>query len=164
MVVVIAAGCSSPPTRADADPNTSSSSRTTTTTSASAPVGGVVTVKSGFGTGTYGLPDPTTSVPTERETRPINPENDAGQEVIIAKGGYLLPEWLVAEVQYPITWTNLSGVPQQIVFDDAPESSQIIPPGGTFSWTSPGFAISLRYHTANGHHAQLTLQRADDNS
>jgi hypothetical protein len=161
MIVVVAAGCSSPSAHADSGTNASSSS---TTTSASAPVGGFLSPEIKFGTGQNGLPDPTTSVPTDTGSEPINPSNDAGQEVIIDKAGYLLPEWLVAEVQYPITWTNLSGRPQQIIFDDAPVRSQMIPPGGTFTWTSPGFAISLRYHLANGHHAQLTLQRADGNS
>jgi hypothetical protein len=124
-----------------------------------------VTPEVKFGTGQEGAPDPTTTVPVERVGRPINTANDAGQAVIIAKGGYLLPEWLVAEVNLPITWTNLSGVPQQIVFDDAPVHSAIIPSGGTFVWKSPGYAISLTYHTAHGHHAQLTLQSPDaDNS
>lgn len=117
-----------------------------------------------FGTSTVGAPDPTTSVPTERGTRHIDASNDAGQAVIIAEGGYLLPEWLIAEVTLPITWTNLSGVPQQVVFDDAPVRSPVIPPGGTFSWTSPGYAISLTYHTVHGHHAQLTLQNPNDST
>jgi hypothetical protein len=158
-LVLVAAGCGS--NSAHAAGTTTSS---TSTTSAAAALAGCTVPKVTFGTGTAGAPDPTTSVPTDTGTAPINPTNDAGQEVIIAKGGYLLPEWLVAEVAYPITWTNLSGVPQQIVFNDAPVCSAMIPPGGTFSWKSPGFAISLRYHTAHGHPAQLTLQSAVDNS
>jgi hypothetical protein len=110
------------------------------------------------------MSDPTTTVPTERGSRPIDPSNDAGQEVVIAKGGYLLPEWLVADVGLPITWTNLSGTPQQVVFDDAPMRSPVIPPGGTFSWTSPGFAISLTYHTVAGHAGKLTLQNPNVSS
>ena len=97
-------------------------------------------------------------MPTERGTRAINPSNDAGQEAIIAQGGYVLPEWLVADFQLPVTWTNLSGAPQQIIFDNASMHSPVIAPGGTFTWKSPGFAISLTYHTAHGHHARLTLQ------
>jgi hypothetical protein len=158
-LLLMAAGCGS--NAAHASGTTTS---TPSTTSAAAALAGCTTDKTTFGTGTAGAPDPTTSVPTDTGTAPINPTNDAGQEVIIAKGGYLLPEWLVAEVAYPITWTNLSGVPQQIVFNDAPVCSAMIPPGGTFSWKSPGFAISLRYHTAHGHPAQLTLQSAVDNS
>jgi len=117
-----------------------------------------VTPEVKFGTGQAGPANPTTTVPVEVTGRPINVANDAGQAVIIVKGGYLAPEWLLAEVTLPITWTNLSGQPQQIVFDDAPVHSPVIPPGGTFTWKSPGFAVGLTYHTANGHHARLTLQ------
>jgi hypothetical protein len=159
-LLLVAAGCGS--NAAHAAGTTTSS--TTSTTSAVASLAGCAGPKVTFGTATAGAPDPTTSVPTDTGTKPINPSNDAGQEVIIAKGGYLLPAWLVAEEAYPITWTNLSGVPQQIVFNDAPVCSAVIPPGGTFSWKSPGFAISLRYHTAHGHPGQLTLQSAVDNS
>jgi hypothetical protein len=133
-------------------------SDTATTSTPTTAVGGFLTPEIQFGTGAEGAPDPTTTVPVERGTRPISPSNDAGQEVIIAKGGFLIPEWLVADFALPITWTNLSGVPQQIIFDDAPVHSAVLPPGGTFTWTSPGYAISLTYHTANGHHARLTLQ------
>jgi hypothetical protein len=157
--VLLVTGCGSTAARAITD--TPSASTATTIGVGS---GGCTTPRVTYGTGELGAPDPTTSVPTERGTRAINPSNDAGQEVIIAKGGYLLPEWLVAEVNLPITWTNLSGKPQQISFDDAPVCSATIVPGGTFTWKSPKFAISLRYHTVNGHHAQLTLQSPDNNS
>jgi hypothetical protein len=119
---------------------------------------GFLRSESTFGTSSVGAPDPTTTVPTERGTRHIDPNSDAGQQVIIAEGSYLLPEWLVANVALPITWTNLSGAPQQIVFDDGGVVSPVIPQGGTFTWKSPGFGVSLTYHTTNGHHAQLTLQ------
>jgi hypothetical protein len=59
---------------------------------------------------------------------------------------------------------NLSGVAQQVVFNDAPVRSAIIAPGGTFTWNSPGFAVSLRYHTAAGYQAKLTLQNPNTNS
>jgi hypothetical protein len=142
--------------------------KTTTTTKATTPgattVPGVpvnrtfLTPEMTFGSWTTGAPNPATTVPTERGSRPISAVNDAGQQVIIANGAYLLPEWLVANVSYPITWTNLSGKPQQVVFDDGGVRSPVIPPGGTFAWKSPGFAVSLTYHTVNGHHAKLTLQ------
>ncbi len=138
---------------------TSDTTASTSTTVATRPSTGFLPPEIKFGTATVGAPSPTTTVPTERgASRPIDPSNDAGQEVVIAKGGYLLPEWLVAEVNLPITWTNLSGVPQQVVFDDAPVRSPVIAPGATFTWTSPGYAISLTYHTAAGRHARLTLQ------
>jgi hypothetical protein len=164
VVVVVAAGCSSPAARADPGGSKVTTPSSTSTTAGTLHGQSFLAPEVGFGTGQNGSPDPTTSVPTDTGTIPINATNDAGQEVIIAKGGYLLPEWLVAEVNLPITWTNLSGVPQQVVFDDAPVRSAILAPGATFTWKSPGYAISLRYHTVNGHHAQLTLQNPNDNS
>jgi len=137
---------------------TTTTSASTSTTTVPPPVGGFVAPEVKFGTAQVGQPDPTTTVPVERGTRHINVANDAGQEVIIAQGGYLVPEWLLAEVTLPVTWTNLSGEPQQIVFDDAPVHSAVLAPGATFTWKSPGFAIGLTYHTAHGHHARLTLQ------
>jgi hypothetical protein len=163
-LLLLAAGCSSTAAR-DASGSTKPSTPGTTSTTVGTLHGqSFLAPEVGFGRGQNGAPDPTTSVPTDTGTVPINATNDAGQEVIIAKGGYLLPEWLVAEVNLPITWTNLSGVPQQVVFDDAPVHSAILAPGATFTWKSPGYAISLRYHTVNGHHAQLTLQSPNDNS
>lgn len=114
-----------------------------------------------YGTGTVLPPATKVSVPTERGSRPINCANDAGQEVIIAKGGNLCPAWLDAEVQLPITWTNLSGAPQTIIFNDAPVHTTVIAPGGTFTWHSPPYAIGLDYHTAVGHQAHLQLQSAN---
>jgi hypothetical protein len=153
-LALVMTACGSPTAHAGVD----TTNAATTTTAGATPVGGFVTPEVKYGTGQVGAPDPTTSVPTDRGTDPINPAQDAGQAVIIAKGGYLLPEWLIAEETLPITWTNLSGVPQQVIFDTAPVHSQIIPAGGTFTWMSPHFAINLTYHTAHGHHAQLTLQ------
>ena len=158
--LVLAAGCSSPSARAASQATGTTSTSTTTSTV----IGGFVSPEIKFGTGGSGPADPTTTVPVERTGRPIDPSNDAGQAVIIDQSGYLLPEWLVADVDLPITWTNLSGKTQQIVFDDAPVHSALIPPGGSFSWKSPGFAINLTYHTANGHHARLTLQNPNDNT
>jgi hypothetical protein len=156
-LVVLTAACSANAARATTTTTGPTTSTTSTTVKASQS-GGFLSPESKFGTSQVGPADPTTSVPTERGNRPIDPANDAGQEVIIDKGGYALPEWLVAEVSLPITWTNLSGAPQQIIFDAAPERSPVIPPGGTYTWKSPGFAINLTYHIANGHKARLTLQ------
>jgi hypothetical protein len=159
-VVAVAAACGSPAGPARSASTTGSPGSSTTT----APVHvakGFVAPEVTFGTGQVGAPSPTTSVPTEVGVRPISPTNDAGQQVIIAKGGYLLPEWLVSDYKLPITWTNLSGVAQQVIFDDAPMHSPIIAPGATFTWSSPGIGISLTYHTATGRHARLTLQNPD---
>jgi hypothetical protein len=169
VLVVLAAACGSPTAPAGKDTTTSPGSSSSTSsrpgTTSGTTAGGFLAPEVKFGVGQLGAPSPTTSVPTEGgRGRPIDPTNDAGQAVIIAKGGYLLPEWLVADYQLPITWTNLSGAPQQIIFDDAPMHSPVIPQGGTFTWTSPGIGISLTYHTATGRHARLTLQNPNDAS
>jgi len=154
-VLVLVAACGSTAPRTT---NTTTTGSAPSTTVRGQTSGTFLVPEVNYGTGQEGAPSPTTTVPVERGTRAINPSNDAGQEVIIAKGGYLLPAWLVADVALPITWTNLSGSPQQVVFDDAPMHSPVIPTGGTFTWKSPGYAISLIYHTVNGHGARLTLQ------
>jgi len=139
--------------------NSTSAAKATSTSAAS--TCSFHTANIGYGKAQIGPADPTTTVPTERGSRPISPSNDAGQQVIIAKQGYLLPVWLVAQVTLPIIWTNLSGSPQQVVFDTAPVRSPVIPPGGTFIWTSPGYGVNLTYHVVCGHHGQLTLQNAN---
>jgi hypothetical protein len=144
-------GTKAPPTTH----GTTAPSSTTTTTTATAKF---LAPESDYGTGAVGAPNPTTTVPTERGNRPINVENDAGQEVVIGEHGQLAPEMLVADVSLPITWTNLSGAPQQIVFNDAPLRSPVIAPGQTFTWTSPGYGISLAYHLVNGATGRMVLQ------
>ena len=139
--------------------DSTSAAKSTSTTSAASCTFRAANI--GYGTARLGPSDPTTTVPTERGSRPISPSNDAGQQVIIAKQGYVLPVWLVAQVTLPIVWTNLSGSPQQVVFDTAPVRSPVIPPGGTFIWTSPGYGVNLTYHVVCGHDGQLTLQNAN---
>lgn len=167
LLAAAAAGCGSTPA-ADTHGHTTTTARghTTTTkgggaTPTSTPRGGTagfLEPEMKYGTATYGAPDPTTTVPTERGSRPINAANDAGQQVIIAEKGILVPQWLVANVNDPITWTNLSGQPQQVVFDDAPVRSKVIPDLGTFVWTPPGYAVDFAYHVVGGGHARITLQ------
>ncbi len=111
-----------------------------------------------YGTATYGAPNPGTTIPTERGSRPISATNDAGQQIIIAEHGELVPELLIADAFLPITWTNLSGQPQQVVFDSGGVVSKIIPYEGTFVWTSPGYAVSFRYHVVGGSDAEIQLQ------
>ena len=141
---VVGAACSSN--------STSSTVATTPTTRPS------TAVEIHFGSGQVGPSVPSTTVPVERGTRPINCANDAGQQIIIAKGGYLCPQWLIAEIQLPIIWTNLSGAPQQIIFNDAPVRTAVIAPGGTFTWHSPPYAVGINYHTGVGHQGHLQLQ------
>lgn len=158
LLAVGTTACGSPSARA-----ASTSSTTTTTRAVCSPSTGFLTPESKFGTTVTAPPDPSTTVPTERGARHIDAENDAGQAVIIAIDGHLAPQWLVANVNLPITWTNLSGKSEQIDFDDAPVRSPVIPPGGTFTWTSPGFGVSLTYHTVNCIEGRLTLQNPNIN-
>jgi hypothetical protein len=157
VLVVALAGCGATAPKATAKTTVTTHGSTSTTTNPTHPQA-FLAPETKFGTSQVGDPDTTTSVPTERGTRPISPLNDAGQEVIIDESSYALPYWLVADVTLPITWTNLSGKPQQIVFDDAPVRSPVLAPGATFTWKSPGYAINFTYHIVNGHNARITLQ------
>ncbi len=154
-----ACSSSGPQTTSDtkAPPTTHVTSTTSASTTTTAPAK-FLTPEASYGKVAVGAPNPTTTVPTERGNRPINVQNDAGQEIIIGENGELAPETLVADVSLPITWTNLSGKPQQIVFNDAPLRSPIIESGQTFTWTSPGYGISLAYHLVNGATGQMVLQ------
>lgn len=101
-------------------------------------------------------PDGTTTVPTERGTRPIDPIVDAGQQILITSHG-LVPQHIFSLVTEKVTWTNLSGTVQNIVFDYVPVRSPAIPPGAQYVWT-PSTAIEIAYRTTSGMKGVLTLQ------
>jgi hypothetical protein len=88
------------------------------------------------------------AVPTEIGTTPIAPQIDDGQQIIISASG-LLPARLFSNPKVPVTWTNLTNQPQQVIFDYLPVKSPVIAPGGTFSYTSQS-SESIAYHTASG--------------
>jgi hypothetical protein len=94
------------------------------------------------------------AVPTD-SGRSIPNEVGDGQQIIITVGGFL-PKRLYATPSDLVVWTNLTEQPQQVVFDHFAVRSQVIPPGGTFSWSSPD-SESIAYHSVSGMHAVLVL-------
>jgi hypothetical protein len=91
-----------------------------------------------YGSGTIGVSDPTTTLPSEAG-QAIQPGLNPGQNIII-KGGRALPQTLEASYGTPVVWYNLSGRPQRIIFNDYkfyPVDSGTIPPGATFTWVAP---------------------------
>lgn len=97
------------------------------------------------------------AVPTEIGTTPIAPQIDDGQQIIISAHG-LLPARLFSNPKIPVTWTNLTDQPQQVIFDYLPVKSPVIPPGGTYSYTSLS-SESIAYHTASGLHGVDTVNQ-----
>ena len=95
-----------------------------------------------FGTGSIGQPDPTTTVPSERGGA-IPPNLAPGQNIIISSSG-CKPQTLEANVSAPVVWTNLSGKPARVVFENFPIDSGTIPVGGTFTW-STNDAVAMAY-------------------
>jgi hypothetical protein len=95
------------------------------------------------------------AVPTEIGTTPIAPQIDDGQQIIISAAG-LLPARLFSNPKVPVTWTNLTDQPQQVIFDYLPVKSPVIAPGGTFSYTSLS-SESIAYRTASGLHGVDTV-------
>ncbi len=102
-------------------------------------------------------PDTPTTTPREVPSEPINQYISAGQQIVIEPDGAFWPQSLYATYQVPITWTNLSGRPQKVVFDYIPVQSPEIAPGAQFvwKWRSGG---TLSYHSALGSHAVIYFQ------
>jgi hypothetical protein len=95
-------------------------------------------------------------LPTEKGNRPIDPTVDAGQNIMITPEGFW-PAQLLATPGLPITFTNVTDVPQTITFEYSTIRSPVIQPaGGTWSWTSKTL-ISYRYHNARGMSAVLIV-------
>ena len=95
------------------------------------------------------------AVPTERASHPISSTIDDGQQIIISATGFLPPR-LFSKPGIAVTWTNLTDEPQQVIFDYLPVKSPLIPPGGTFSWTSAS-SQSVAYKTGSGLHGVDTV-------
>jgi hypothetical protein len=127
--------------------NAASNQTTTSTTTKSTGIVGAqpkgesaehAPMRVGYGTGSIGAADPTTTLPNERG-QTIEPLLNPGQNVII-KDGRVLPQTLESSISAPVVWYNLTRSPQRIVFNDAkfyPVDSGTIPPGATFTWTPP---------------------------
>lgn len=91
------------------------------------------------------------AVPREEynPTRPIDPNTDEGQQVIIAPDG-VLPLQLYVPSPCTITWTNLTTKPVKILFSyqGAGQKSPWIAPGGKYSFVVHG-GSSIPYVTSN---------------
>ena len=143
VVALICVACGSGP-NSTSEPSSSSSSQPRATVATTDP-GRVV-----------GAPSTPTTVPHERGTRPISPVVDNGQQVIITATG-IVPHQLFADEADPVTWTNLSGTTQQLIFTVIPVKSPPIPAGAQFVW-QPANAITIAYHTTSGLQGVLTVQ------
>lgn len=72
-----------------------------------------------------------------------------------------MPQTLEANVTSPVVWTNSTGKPQRVVFDDFPIDSGTIPPGGTFTW-STNDAVTLGYKVLpSGKPCKLAMNQAN---
>lgn len=88
--------------------------------------------------------------------RPLDPDFDAGQRVEITADG-AVPRQLVAVVDTPITWVNLTDQPVTVTFDNGTVDSGPIPPQGTWEHT-PDASVSIAYHTTAAPEQQATVQ------
>jgi hypothetical protein len=86
---------------------------------------------------------------------PVNKYIDSGQQVLIYPGAFW-PQLLYATYNVPITWTNLSGRPERVIFSGIPVSSPVIPEGGQWVWASRT-AGALIYKAPSGFRASLVL-------
>jgi hypothetical protein len=94
------------------------------------------------------------TVPTD-SGKAITAEVDDGQQIIISVGGFL-PKRLYSSPSEPLVWTNLTNQPQQVIFDHFAVKSPVLPPGGTFSWSTAA-SESISYHSASGMHGVITI-------
>jgi hypothetical protein len=80
-------------------------------------------------------------------TRPIDPNFDFGQRIVIGRTA-VRPLWLVSQVHRPVVFQNRSRSRQVLVFDNyGTLRSPPIPPGGSWSFT-PTTPVSIVYHSA----------------
>jgi hypothetical protein len=82
-------------------------------------------------------------------TRPVEPIEDVGEQVIITPKR-IEPHLLFCDVKTRLTFTNLTSVPQQLTFvNDGSWRSPKIAPGGTWQYT-PTFGILYYFVTNTG--------------
>ena len=101
-------------------------------------------------------PPGTTTTPTEDTKYPIYQGFNTGQRALITAHGFW-PAQLNATTGQAVVWTNVSGVPQQVVISQERVRSQTIPPGAQFVWTwNSGGNINVR--SASGFSENLFFQ------
>jgi hypothetical protein len=98
----------------------------------------------------------TADPPSPSASRAIDPNVDAGQRIEIHPGAFY-PAQLIAVVNQPIVWANLTSKPVEVVFDSGTVRSGEIQPGGTFSYTSNA-AVSVAYHAGGDPTMKATIQ------
>jgi len=85
---------------------------------------------------------------------PVQPNEGVGEQVNITPNR-IEPYLLFCQVKYPMNFTNLTSVPQQLRFvNDGGWRSPEIPPGGTWHYT-PTYGISYLYKTNTGLEARF---------
>ncbi len=101
-------------------------------------------------------PPGTTTTPTEDAKYPIYQGFNTGQQALITAHGFW-PAQLNAITDQAVVWTNVSGVPQQVVISQERVRSATIPPGAQFVWTwKSGGNINVR--SASGFSENLYFQ------
>jgi hypothetical protein len=144
-VSVSTSSSTSSPTSASTTPMTTATSGTTSTTTKVHLTG--PTVSQIQGSKTVAVGGKTVTVPTDGN-KPVNPSVDDGQQIIISATGFL-PAKLYSNPGSAIVWTNLTNQPQQVMFNAFAVTSPVIPPGGTWSWTTQD-SESIAYRSASG--------------
>lgn len=87
--------------------------------------------------------------------KPVLPGVDDGQQIAITEGG-ILPSKLYANPSQAIVWTNLTNQSQQVKFDYFSVTSPVIPPGGTWSWSTQD-SESIAFRTTSGMRAVVIV-------
>ena len=84
--------------------------------------------------------------PSARPTasRPIDPNFDTGQTVLITPGGFH-PKILVAEFGKDVVWKNTTTTTQEVVFTNGMDRSGPIEPGASFTF-HPEVAVAYAYY------------------
>jgi hypothetical protein len=126
---------------------------TTTVTSSTTTSGtGVTTTTVGY-SGYVTIDGKRIGIP-EEGSRPISPVQGVGEQIIITPKA-IEPHFLYCQVDFKLTFTNLTAVPQELVFvNDGGWHSPKIPAGGKWIYT-PRNGISFYYLTKSGLQARF---------
>jgi hypothetical protein len=148
---LLAAACSSTPSRAAA-PTTTTTSRATgpTTTTTSHPTQHRQTT-----TSTTTINGHSFAVPTDGK-KPINPAVDSSGQIVLTDKGFA-PQQEIAGLKQTITWTNLSSNPVTIAFSHMPGTTpHQLPVGGTFTYSSPTLQ-NFEYVSSSGFQGNVSI-------
>jgi hypothetical protein len=137
---LVASACSNSPTPAAA-PTTTSTTTTLPTPELTTP--------------TVTIDGHTYAVPTS-DGHPVNSAVDNSGQIILTDKGFL-PYRQIANLNQPITWTNLSSKPVVIWFLHMPGTTRHpLPVGGSFSYSSPTLQ-NFEYVSSSGHHGVVSI-------